>query len=414
MNSLLISGFGTLINVDKRKLIITNKLDNTKLEFYPHKINHDGIIVDGHTGSMTFEAMRWLSKHNINVTLLNWNGNLLSNIMPEQPKSGKLRIKQYQKYLDPDTRFDIASRLVQTKKGHSLNLLEELSKFYEFVDIVKIKKSFEKEDSFLLEILKDSQTDISKLLKKLMTYEGRIAEIYTANMIGIFNHLYKEFHFTGRKDKSNSRNYNASDEINALLNYGYAILESEIRKIVNSIGLDYSIGFLHEITQSRTPLVYDLQELFRWIIDISVIQLLEEKKIKKSDFIITENYHIRLRVHVAKMLIEKINLNFNLKAPYKNSKNHTYQNILQDNVQQLANFISEKKKGMEFFIPKRKIYRNDELDIQKKILTMTPDERRKLGINKSTLWYIKKNISDGKTSKIYSKIMNKFAALENL
>jgi len=69
-----------------------------------------------------------------------------------------------------------------------------------------------------------------------------------------------------------------------LLNYGYAILESEIRKAINSVGLDYSIGFLHEINQSKTPLVYDIQELFRWIIDISVIQLLEEKKIKKPGF----------------------------------------------------------------------------------------------------------------------------------
>jgi len=66
------------------------------------------------------------------------------------------------------------------------------------------------------------------------------------------------------------------------LNYGYAILESEIRKSINSIGLDYSIGFLHEINQSRTPLVYDIQELFRWLIDVSVIQFLEEKKINKS------------------------------------------------------------------------------------------------------------------------------------
>jgi len=71
-----------------------------------------------------------------------------------------------------------------------------------------------------------------------------------------------------------------------LLNYGYALLESEIRKSINSIGLDYFIGFLHEINQSRTPLVYDVQELFRWLIDVSVIQLLEEKKIKKEDEII--------------------------------------------------------------------------------------------------------------------------------
>ena len=87
-----------------------------------------------------------------------------------------------------------------------------------------------------------------------------------------------------------------------LLNYDYAILESEIRKGINSVCLDYSIGFLHEINQSRTPLVYDIQELFRWLIDVSVIQLLEEKKIKKSDFIITENYHMRLEESIAKKI----------------------------------------------------------------------------------------------------------------
>jgi len=58
-NPLLITGFGTSINVDKRKLIITNNLKGTRLEFYPHKINHDGIIIDCHTGNITFEAMRW-------------------------------------------------------------------------------------------------------------------------------------------------------------------------------------------------------------------------------------------------------------------------------------------------------------------------------------------------------------------
>jgi len=121
------------------------------------------------------------------------------------------------------------------------------------------------------------------------------------------------------------------------------------------LGLYYSVGFLHEINQSKTPLVYDIQELFRWLIDISVIQLLEEKKIKKSDFIITENYHTRLGEDVAKLFIEKINSNFNSKYSYKNGKNYSYQIILQDNLQQLSNFILDKKKDFEFVIPKMKI-----------------------------------------------------------
>jgi len=205
-----------------------------------------------------------------NLLISNWIGKTLS--WYENGLLTDNEIEQFLKYLDSEARFEIALKIVQTKVEQSMNLLEELSRFYESVDIIKIRKSAEKEDLFLLQIMKNSKNqDISKSIKQLMTYEGRIAGIYHDNLTSIFNKLYPEFNFTGRKNKSNSRNYNASDEINALLNYGYAILESEVRKMINSVGLDYSIGFLHEINQSRIPLVYDIQELFRWIIDISII-----------------------------------------------------------------------------------------------------------------------------------------------
>jgi len=104
-------------------------------------------------------------------------------------------------------------------------MLEELSRFYPSVDFTKIRTSVEKEDLFLLGIMKDREKqDISKSIKQLMTYEGRVAGIYHENLTAIFSELYPEFNFTGRKNKTNSRNYSASDEINALLNYGYAKL----------------------------------------------------------------------------------------------------------------------------------------------------------------------------------------------
>ena len=138
-----------------------------------------------------------------------------------------------------------------------------------------------------------------------------------------------------------------------------------------------------------------------------MIQLLEEEKIKKSDFIITEKYHTRLREDVVKLLIEKINSNFNAKYNYKNGKNYSYQIILQDNLQQLSNFILEKKKEFDFIIPKISLNRNDDLKLREKILNITSEERKQLGINKSTLWYLRKNLSEGKTPKIYEKILLK-------
>ena len=150
---------------------------------------------------------------------------------------------------------------------------------------------------------------------------------------------------------------NASDVINALLNYGYAILESMIRKTINSIGLDPSIGYLHEIAPYKHPHVYDLQELFRYVIDYSVIELLETR-LKKSDFIVTDNYHIRLKPKTAKLLIEKIKDNFNKRYQFKN-KQFTLDNILYENARILSYYISGKSKVLDFNIPEMRIERVD-------------------------------------------------------
>jgi ferritin len=81
---------------------------------------------------------------------------------------------------------------------------------------------------------------------------------------------------------------------------------------------------------------------------------------------------------VAKLLIEKINSNFNARYNYKNNKNYSYQIILQDNLQQLANFILEKKKEFDFIISKMKLNRNDNLELREKILNITTNERKEL------------------------------------
>ncbi|MBS3921966.1 MAG: CRISPR-associated endonuclease Cas1 [Nitrosarchaeum sp.] len=400
MNPLLISGFGTSINVEKRKLIINNKLNNKKYEFYPHKIDYDNIILDNHSGFITFDGMKWLMKHNISLTILNWNGNILGITLPEEPISGKLKIKQYQTYLSNNKRYDISEKLVFSKIDSSLNLLEELSNFY-LIDIKNIKIIFDKEKYDFIK--NKSENNITNLL----AYEGRVAQAYFASLGTIFRQIAPEFGYSGRKIKENAKNYNAPDEINALLNYGYSILESEIRKILNSQGLDPEIGFLHEVSPSKTPLVYDIMELFRWIVDLSVIQLLESTpKIKKTDFIITENYHIRLKDSIASLLINKIKDNFKIKAPYK-GKNYYYDIILSDNISKLSLFISEKNKNIIFDIPNLSFKRNDYLSLKEKILKMTPEQRKKLGINKSTLFYMKKNLQNDKSIKIYDKTLSK-------
>ena len=296
----------------------------------------------------------------------------------------KLKIKQYEAYTNEQKKRVIGETLVKEKIKHSVNLLSQLSRYY---DVKSLKIEREVSDS-------------------LLTYEGNAAIQYWHSLSSIFNKLAPEFRFTDRNGRKHSWNMNASDEINALLNYGYAILETEVRKDLNAIGLDLSIGFLHELKDGRSSLVYDAQELYRWLIDLSVIQLLEEKKLKKSDFIVTENYSIRLRETTAKALIEKIRLNFNAEVLY-NGKYHSYQNILYENVRLLANYLIGKANILRFSIPEFRIDREDNVELRNQILNMTPEERKNLNIRRNTLWYMKKNIKEGKRIKVYSKVMDK-------
>ncbi|MGP6220506.1 CRISPR-associated endonuclease Cas1 [Caldiplasma sukawensis] len=384
MNPLPLYGFGISIEVNKAHLTIRQK-DNI-VEFEPHRIPYDSIIIDGHYGSISFEAMRWLSKHDVSIALLNWNRYLLSTTQPQETLNADLKIKQYEKYIDPELRIYIASKIVKQKVKSSIGLFKELSKFYD-IDLTTINREIQRVDY-------DN-------INSLMMYEGRIASAYWAELSKIFNSLAKDFNFQSRKNLSYSWNMNASDPINALLNYGYAILESMIRKDINAIGLDVSIGYLQEIAPSKHPLVYDLQELFRYVIDYSVIELLETK-LRKSDFITTENYHIRLKPDTAKLMIEKIKDNFNKRYESRN-KQHTLDNIMFENVRELSRYLSGKTKELEFKIPDIIISRNDTIDIKARIMAIDPGKRKVLKINKSTIRYEQKKIKEGKTIKLYNK-----------
>jgi len=46
---------------------------------------------------------------------------------------------------------------------------------------------------------------------------------------------------------------------------------------------------------SKNSLAYDLQEPFRFLVDMAVIKLIETDAMEKKGFIRTENFNLRLR-----------------------------------------------------------------------------------------------------------------------
>jgi len=122
---------------------------------------------------------------NVSIALLNWNGNLLSTTVSQETLNSQLKVKQYEKYLNTDSRLYIASQIVKLKVKSSLGLLKALSNFYD-IDLSTINKEIERMDY-------DN-------INSLMMYEGRIASAYWSELTKIFNSLAKDFHFEGRKN----------------------------------------------------------------------------------------------------------------------------------------------------------------------------------------------------------------------
>ena len=73
----------------------------------------------------------------------------------------------------------------------------------------------------------------------------------------------------------------------------------------------------------------------------------------------------------------------------------------------LANHIIGSPGKLQFNMPEFKIKREDSMDVRSKVLSLTPEDRKRLGINKSTLWYMRKYVREGKRIKVYGKVMGK-------
>lgn len=97
----------------------------------------------------------------------------------------------------------------------------------------------------------------------LMGYEGTAGRLYWD---GVKDIISQRAEFMGREHRG------ATDAVNALLNYGYGILYSQVWGAVLNAGLEPFAGFLHVDRPGKPSLVLDLVEEFRQpVVDRTVI-----------------------------------------------------------------------------------------------------------------------------------------------
>jgi len=341
---------------------------------------------------VTFEALRWLTHHNLSVSMLDYDGSLISTIMPPQPIRGDLRKAQVEAYLDMKRRLVIARTFIEAKLERSGQILDWLKESH---DVDKEIRRFKKEANNLTE---------TKTVDHVRGVEGRAAEIYWQ---AFQKAVPLKLEFKTRSTRARNRQYNASDPVNALLNYGYAFLQSYVRRGINMTGLDSSLGFLHEDKPAASPLVYDFEEPFRWLVDLTVLRLIEAGAFTRNDFYFTaEDYRLRIKPPLLDRYAGLLRQQFNAGVVYGGDRLQ-WDTVILRKSQELARFLVGRTNRFELTAPRPALDREDSRALRDKIRSLTSSEAKKLGIGKSTLHYLRINAKKNRPFKIYAKVRNK-------
>ena len=107
----------------------------------------------------------------------------------------------------------------------------------------------------------------------------------------------------------------ATNPVNAILNYLYALLEVQARLAAAKLGLDPGLGVLHADTQYRESLACDLMEPIRPEVDAFVLDWLQREPLLRSYFFEERDGNCRLMARFASKLSETAPIWARLVAP---------------------------------------------------------------------------------------------------
>jgi CRISPR-associated protein Cas1 len=201
---------------------------------------------------------------------------------------------------------------------------------------------------------------------------------------------------------------NVFDPFNAVLNFGYAILQGEVRKAVNSVGLEPSLAFLHDFSDYQTEsLVYDLQEPFRWLVDLSVIHAFESGMLDLHDFFFTgDDYRYRFEPEAKVRFIGVLRERFNSGVKYRR-RVLKWDTVIEQKTLELSRFLVGKFSRLDFIEPSPTLERFDNMEFRERIKVLTCEEAKKAGIDKSTLYTLRQHARKESPFKLYRKTLEK-------
>ena len=295
-------------------------------------------------------------------------------------------------------KFLIASAIVRAKVARSLRVLDWLAQRHDIEKQVRLTKG----EAFRL--------GKAHSVMDLRTVEGRVALRYWQAYASVVPECY-DFH--GRMTMSHQNN--ASDSVNLALNYAYGVLEGECRAAINTVGLEPSIRFLHETSgyQTKQSLVYDLQEPYRWIADVAVMEAFESGLLDLPDFYFTgDDYRYRFEPEAKKRFLDLLRERFNSGVRY-NGRSFKWDTVIEQKTTELGRYLVGRIGRFDLSEPSPDLRRTDSRELRRRILGLPQSEALRLGIGKSTLHYLRGNFGSKISRRLYRKTRERLIRVSN-
>jgi CRISPR-associated protein Cas1 len=271
-------GYGVKVTVDGRHLVVADGFGPTRRVRRYARATHGlhRIVVIGASGMVSIEALRWCAGTGVSVVVLNASdASVLSTSGACALDDGRLRRQALA--MTNSTGLEIAKYLTTAKlAGQRLVAASELGADGVADSIEAITAMVA--DAGTLEEVRQLEASAANLYWS--AWEA--VELRFARRPPVPAHWRG---FAGRRSAVNPGTArNATDSVNALLNYSYRLLEAEGRLATLMVGLDPGLGVLHADMRSRDGFVLDLIETVRPIADRHVARMAQHHVFVRRDF----------------------------------------------------------------------------------------------------------------------------------
>lgn len=292
-------GYGISVLVERGHLILKDGVGSERQHFRLPRVGHglERLVVIGNDGSVSLAALRWLASQNAAFVMLERNGKVSCVTGPVRPTDARLRRAQALAH-QTDQALQIARELIDQKLAGQEKVARETLKKPEAAQQILRWRSGLAEANNLGDV---RRLESMAAVDYWSAWRGFPIGFPKADLVRTPDHWRK---FDTRKSLLSGSQRLATNPVNAMLNYLYAILESESRLAVAAMGLDPGLGFIHMDTPARDSLACDLMEPIRPLVDSCVLGWLIGGVVSRKWFYEEPNGNCRLMADLATRLSE--------------------------------------------------------------------------------------------------------------